>query len=217
MKTMNIYNELRAVPQEAQKTIQAGKLKGFTDINPMWRIKTLTEVFGPCGRGWWTDDVKMWTENAGGETAAFVSLNLYVVFDGELSAPIFGIGGSKLSGKGVGDGVNDEAYKMAYTDALGIACKALGMAADIYFSKDCRDNVTKYTAPQAPATKAVQYSPVDEHLYWQLVEKVAKGERGKNGEDLTEWWKKKTNASKIEVALFETDVENAKQQLIKNQ
>ena len=48
-----LYNALRVVPQTAQKEIQAGKLKGFTDINPMWRIKKLTELFGPCGFGWW--------------------------------------------------------------------------------------------------------------------------------------------------------------------
>ena len=34
-----LYNALRTVPQTAKKEIQAGKLKGFTDINPMWRIK----------------------------------------------------------------------------------------------------------------------------------------------------------------------------------
>ena len=44
---LELYNKGRAVPEEAKKTIQAGKLKGFTDINPMWRIKTLTEMFGP--------------------------------------------------------------------------------------------------------------------------------------------------------------------------
>lgn len=212
---MKIYNQLRAVPAEAQKTIQAGKLKGFTDINPMWRIKTLTEVFGPCGKGWWTDNVKMWTEMAGGEEAAFVSLNLYVVIDGEDSAPIFGIGGSKLSGRGVGDGINDEAFKMAYTDALGIACKALGMAADIYFSKDSKDNITKYTAPApvaGPAPSPVAaYQPVDEDLYWQIIKKVANGEKGKNGEDLRQWWITKTHADKRAVQIFDNNVKAAAQ------
>ena len=47
MDNMNLYEAFRAVPKDAQKTIGAGKLKGFTDINPMWRIKLLTETFGP--------------------------------------------------------------------------------------------------------------------------------------------------------------------------
>ena len=53
MNYMDIYNRLRKVPDEAKKAIAAGRLKGFTDINPMWRIKALTEAFGPCGFGWW--------------------------------------------------------------------------------------------------------------------------------------------------------------------
>ena len=50
---MELYIQLQKTPPEAQKRIAAGRLKGMTDINPMWRIKRLTEVFGPCGIGWW--------------------------------------------------------------------------------------------------------------------------------------------------------------------
>jgi hypothetical protein len=32
---------VRVVPNEAKKEIKGGRLSGFTDINPMWRIKTL--------------------------------------------------------------------------------------------------------------------------------------------------------------------------------
>ena len=59
---MAIYNKFRSVPAEAQKTIGAGKLKGFTDINPMWRIKMLTEAFGPCGLGWYVEILDQWCE-----------------------------------------------------------------------------------------------------------------------------------------------------------
>ena len=48
---LEIYNSIRNVPQEAQKPIEGGRLKGKTDINPMWRIKALTEQFGPVGIG----------------------------------------------------------------------------------------------------------------------------------------------------------------------
>ena len=51
MGNLEIYEKVRAVPQEAKKTITAGRMKGFTDINPMWRIKVLTEQFGVCGVG----------------------------------------------------------------------------------------------------------------------------------------------------------------------
>ena len=52
MENLTLYNKVANVPKEAQKTITAGRIKGMTDINPMWRIKTLTEQFGVCGFGW---------------------------------------------------------------------------------------------------------------------------------------------------------------------
>ena len=51
MDNMTIYNAVRSVPDSAKRRIEAGRLKGKTDINPMWRIKALTEQFGPCGYG----------------------------------------------------------------------------------------------------------------------------------------------------------------------
>ena len=50
---MRIFNAVRECPQDALKTIQAGRLKGKSDINPMLRIKKLTELYGPCGTGWY--------------------------------------------------------------------------------------------------------------------------------------------------------------------
>lgn len=146
MDNMTIYNKFRAVPAEAQKPITAGKLKNFTDINPMWRIKMLTDMFGACGFGWYIEAEEHWTETIGNEVAAFCKVWLKVRHpeSGEWSAPIIGIGGSKLAGKGKGEGIDDEAYKMAYTDAISIACKNLGMAADIYYAKDR----TKYTVSE---------------------------------------------------------------------
>ena len=58
MKNLEIYDKFRAVPNEAKKEIGAGRLKGFTDIIPMWRIKMLTDQFGACGFGWYTEIVK---------------------------------------------------------------------------------------------------------------------------------------------------------------
>lgn len=137
MEKMEIYNRVRQVPDEAKKAISAGRLKGMTDINPMWRIKKLTEEFGPCGIGWWTKVTDRWTETIGDETCAFVDLELYVKVGNEWSKPITGSGGSKLATKErSGVYVSDECYKMAETDALSVACKKLGIGADVYFSAD---------------------------------------------------------------------------------
>ena len=140
---LNIYNQVRNVPQEACKEIKAGRLKGMTDINPMWRIKKLTELFGSVGFGWYYEMTKQWKEKGSdGNISVFCNINLYVKFNDEWSKPIVGTGGSSFVAKeSKGLYTSDECYKMALTDALSVACKALGIGADIYYTKDR----TKYT------------------------------------------------------------------------
>lgn len=144
MENLKIYEQVRSVPTEAKKNIGGGRLKGMTDINPMWRIKKLTEVFGVCGIGWKYEIVNKWVETAMAkdEITANVEIKLYIRDeDGEWSDPIPGIGGSMLvASEQNGLYVNDECYKMALTDAISVACKALGMGADVYWEKD----TTKY-------------------------------------------------------------------------
>ncbi len=145
MDNLHIYNSVRVVPKEAQKAFDNGSFKG-TDINPMFRIKKLTEIFGPAGIGWYTEVLEHWEEEVNGEILTNVALNLYVKYEGEWSKPIYGIGGNKaLQQFSKGPKVSDEAYKMAYTDALSVASKALGIGADIYWQTD----PTKYSPRQA--------------------------------------------------------------------
>ena len=149
MGNLEIYEKVRAVPQEAKKTITAGRMKGFTDINPMWRIKVLTEQFGVCGVGWYFDINREWTESVGEEVCAFVDISLYVKVGGDWSKPIRGTGGSRLATKEkAGVYVSDECYKMACTDAVSVACKNLGIGADVYWEKD----VTKYQTNVLPGS-----------------------------------------------------------------
>jgi hypothetical protein len=140
---LSIYNKVRAVPSEAQKPIQGGRLKGMTDINPMWRIKALTELFGPCGIGWkYTITEKRLESGANDEIAVFVDINLYIKYQGEWSEAIPGTGGSMFVAKeSRGLYTSDECFKMALTDAISVACKSLGVGADVYWEKDR----TKYT------------------------------------------------------------------------
>ena len=148
---LRFYDLLRQVPQHALKEIGAGRLKGMSDINPVWRIKAMTEAFGPCGIGWKYEITKQWQEQYGDEVKSFTNVNLYVRVDGEWSEPIPGTGGAtlvELNSKG--SYVNDEGFKMSLTDALSVAMKALGVAADVYFSKDKQQFETKYQQPDQP-------------------------------------------------------------------
>lgn len=147
MDNMQIYNEVRKCPDNALRKIQAGRLKGKSDINPMWRIKALTEQFGAAGIGWTYDITRQWLEQgAEGEVAAFCNINLFVNVDGVWSKPIPGTGGSSFIAKERnGLYTSDECFKMALTDAISVACKALGFAADVYWDSD----KTKYSPPEA--------------------------------------------------------------------
>ena len=142
---LRFYARVAHVPTEARKAISAGRLKGKTDISPMWRIKALTETFGPCGFGWKYVIRDQRTMTApDGFIKAFVDIDLYVrdPETGEWSEPIPGIGGNdfyKIEDKG--PYANDECFKSALTDAISVACKALGVGADVYWSSD----TTKYT------------------------------------------------------------------------
>lgn len=156
---LKLYKALSETPKEARKTIAAGKLKGMTDINPMWRIKRMTEVFGPQGDGWKVDVIDMRVIDAGGESMAHAVLALsWKKDEGTWSEPVYGVGGAKLAGKGVGDGINDEAFKMAFTDAIGICMKGLGMSSDIYFEKDR----TKYSSASESASESEGKTSADE-------------------------------------------------------
>ncbi len=186
MNNLELYDRVRSVPKEARKTIAAGRLKGMTDINPMWRIKKLTEEFGVCGFGWYPELVRTWTEDgANGEKTANVEIRLYVKSGAEWSKGIPGIGGSSLVAKEKnGPYTDDECYKKAYTDALSVACKALGIGADVYYEKDS----TKYEEadvgakpPQSGETrkKLKELGATDKFLAW------AEGKLGKPVEQFT--------------------------------
>ncbi len=69
--------------------------------------------------------------------------NEHYKVDDEWSAAIPGTGGSSFVAKErSGLYTSDECFKMALTDAISVACKALGFAADIYWEADA----SKYTA-----------------------------------------------------------------------
>ena len=159
-KAIDIYESLSRPPKDALREIQAGKLKGKTDINPQWRYKAMTEKFGLVGIGWKYEVQKLWTEaGAGNEKLAFAQVAVFVKDGDAWSEPIVGIGGSRLVQLEKGAAVsNDEGYKMAVTDAFSTALKMLGVAADIYAG---RWDGTKYNDEPTtlPQPQSAQQQP----------------------------------------------------------
>jgi hypothetical protein len=151
MGNLDTWDKISRPPPSALKKITGGRLNGKSDINPQWRMKAMTETFGPVGTGWKYTIDKLWTEEgSGGERMAFALVSVYTRFtndnenvtkDGFVvhvnnylwSDPVPGIGGSMMIAQEKSGLYNsDEAYKMAVTDALSVALKAFGMAAEIY-------------------------------------------------------------------------------------
>jgi len=150
---MENYLKHATPPKEALKIIQAGRLKGKSDINPQWRLEALTDLFGPVGIGWYTEITRReYIEGANGEVACFVDINLYYKADGEWSKPVVGTGGSMfVANERNGLYTSDEVEKMAYTDAISVAAKAIGIASNVY--RGLID--TKYTKPELLTKEAV--------------------------------------------------------------
>jgi hypothetical protein len=102
-----------------------------------------------CGIGWAIKVLRTWTEaGANEEVMAFAEVEMKIKVDGEWSEPFTATGGNLMvryvKGKNGSQGYysnNDEAFKMAITDAFGVACKYLGIGADVYWANDR----TKYT------------------------------------------------------------------------
>jgi len=160
------WTRLSKPPSHALKTINGGRLKGFTDVRPQWRYEAMTEVYGPCGQGWKVEVVRLWTENGtDGQIFAMAHVNVFVKDETDnWSAAIPGVGGDFLVEKeSHGLYNNDDAYKMAVTDALGTALKLLGVASDVYSGlwdgSKYRDTRTERPAASSPPPAPQASSP----------------------------------------------------------
>jgi len=144
---LTIWDQLKEVPTKAQKPILGGRLKGMTDISPMWRYHQMTSIFGPIGIGWKFTLDRQWIDTgANEEQCAHTNISLYVKNNGEWSAAIPGTGGSAFVAKeSRGLYTSDEAFKMSLTDALSVAMKMLGVGAVIY---SAGNDYSKYTTPK---------------------------------------------------------------------
>lgn len=153
MDNLSIWNSVKTPPKEAIKEIPAGRLKGKSDISPQWRILALTQLFGPVGFGWKYTIERQWIEvGEGVEKCAFCNILLYVKNGDVWSEPIPGTGGSAfVTREKSGPFTSDEAFKMALTDALSVAMKALGVAATIYSGGN---DFSKYTNPKNDGGRA---------------------------------------------------------------
>ncbi|NNP72098.1 hypothetical protein A7P53_06420 [Acinetobacter defluvii] len=131
---LKIWNDVKQTPTNFLKKIEFGYLKGKSDINPQWRLMAMTQAFGPVGHGWTYRIVRTWSETApSGSVMCFAEVAVKTKFEGAWGEEFSGVGGSEIVELAKGQlKANDEGYKKAVTDALGVAFKAIGVAADVY-------------------------------------------------------------------------------------
>ena len=105
-------------------------------------------------------------------SGGFVFTSGQIPVDPETGATSHGIpgtgGAAVVSQERNGPYLSDECFKMALTDALSVSCKALGIAADVYWDKDRTkytvDSGSKNAAEEAGKQKMEEYKAKDEEL-----------------------------------------------------
>lgn len=212
MENLTIWNKYKEVPQNALKDFDNGNFKG-TDINTMWRLKSLTEEFGICGIGWYYDIISINHERVeeADTIMTFAEIKLYIKVNGEWSKGITGVGGNKMltktklksDGTGGYYKASDEATKMAVTDAIGNACRNLGLGADVYWSNDktkYTNEDNKSTAQKVEEKKANQYSGIQcEDCTEDISDKVAKYSKEKFGKYLCYECQRRQNIKEVDI------------------
>jgi len=116
-------------PKHTKAFNRAGGFKG-TAIKPQWVLRRLTEVFGPCGKGWGVYEPTFQVVPVGQEVLVYCTVTGWYGAD---EARVVGVGGDKVAAaRSSGVFTDDEAFKKAFTDAIMNAFKFIGVGADVH-------------------------------------------------------------------------------------
>lgn len=163
---LRIWQCLDRVPKEAQRSFDNGKFKG-TDINTTFRLKRMTDVFGPIGLGWgytiaeeqFRDGAPKLVNNVpvGYEVLHCIRLRLWYIDPETKERGEVEHFGQTLFVRWVVNksafSTDEDAPKKSLTDALGKCLSMLGFAAEIYSGQW---NDSKYESfSTSPALTAV--------------------------------------------------------------
>src|SRR5919205_735405 len=129
-RNLALWNRLKRTDPRATKPFtRSGGFRG-TQIDPTWRLQIMTEVFGPVGRGWGYEQLE-WTVH--GNMVFILARAWYRDPEtGEVCYTGPQWGGNELvrRRRDGSEEPNDEAFKMAMTDAVGKCLVQVGLAAD---------------------------------------------------------------------------------------
>lgn len=186
-------------PSHTKKFKRAGGFAG-TAIKPIYTTQKMTEEFGPAGKGWGMGEPSFQTmPGHNGEVLVYCTVSLWWAdTDGAVNT-VFGVGGDKaVTYIKANEQYNrperwendDEAFKKAFTDAVGNAMKHLGMSADVHMGLF---DDSKYVADvqrelsEGPAFTAPQPKAASRELHQSMLDKVI--EAGRKGRAaLRDYW-----------------------------
>jgi hypothetical protein len=225
-----IWNTLgRTSPEHTKQFKRGGGFTG-TAIKPIYTEQKMTEQFGPCGIGWGFSEPQFQiVPGANSEVMVYCWLTLWFVHEGARSAPIPGVGGDKIISHIKANEQykrperwesDDEAFKKAFTDAIGNAMKHIGMSADVHmglfddskYVSDLRREDAETNSQSAPmtgrsaagaGTLRTQDEPAASHSEaYKIALAAMKLSRSKA--ELTAWW----NANKDNIKASMPDSES---------
>lgn len=195
MANLDIWQKLgKTDPEHTKKFSRAGGFKG-TAIKPIYTTLKMTEEFGPAGKGWGMGEPSFQTVPGNdGQIAVYCTVALWWVDaadkDGTVNT-VYGVGGDMVVVKqSAGLRTDDEAFKKAFTDAIGNAMKHIGMSADVHMGLF---DDSKYVADvqrelaEGPAFTAPQPKAASRELHQAMLDKVVEaGRKGRSA--LREYW-----------------------------
>lgn len=137
-----IWNVLgRTDPKHTKQFKRAGGFSG-TAIKPIWIVRNLTEQFGPVGKGWGIGKPVFETyAGHNGEVMVYCTVQCWHTTP---ENSFYGVGGDKVISYVKANEQykrperwenDDEAFKKAFTDAVGNAFKFLGVGADVHMGQ----------------------------------------------------------------------------------
>jgi hypothetical protein len=130
MSKTDLWDRLgKTDPKHTKPFKRAGGFSG-TAIKPIYSILRMTQEFGACGNGWGINEPSFQVVQANDETLVYCTVSIWY---GAKENVVFGVGGDKVVAKfSSGLKSDDEAFKKAFTDAVGNAMKFMGMSADVH-------------------------------------------------------------------------------------
>jgi hypothetical protein len=164
----------RTDPRATKPFKRAGGFSG-TQIDPTWRLKMMTEAFGPVGQGWGYEQLE-WTVQA---DCIFVCCRVWYrdaeTGEQRWTGPQWG-GTELMRRRREGNPEpNDEAFKMSITDAIGKCCVQIGLAADVHMgqfddSKYRDESAAYYEAKEKPELQPAAIGKFDEEMQRKTAE-----------------------------------------------